>query len=205
MKFKNIIAGTVAALLLSITVFAQGTIYIVKPGDSLSKIANRYGIGVSELQKVNPKLKSASAIYPGQSINIPSASSTAESYENKVIALVNKERSKRGLSMLAKDARLARTARLKSQEMVTKNYFSHTSPVYGSPFTMMQSFGIRFTAAGENIAMGQKTPEAVMSAWMNSPGHRSNILSPAYNRIGIGYARKSNGVAYWTQEFIKAA
>jgi len=68
---------------------------------------------------------------------------------------------------------------------------------------MMESFGLRYSAAGENIAMGQRTPQEVVNAWMSSPGHRSNILSPAYTQIGVGLAKKSNGVCYWTQMFIK--
>ena len=87
--------------------------------------------------------------------------------------------------------------------MINKGYFSHTSPTYGSPFTMMESFGVKFSAAGENIAMGQQTPEAVMNSWMNSPGHRSNILNPTYTELGVGLAKDSTGKCYWTQMFIK--
>jgi uncharacterized protein YkwD len=68
---------------------------------------------------------------------------------------------------------------------------------------MMEDFGIHFTAAGENIAYGQRTPEEVMNAWMNSSGHRANILNPSYNQIGVGVAKSANGTFYWTQEFIK--
>ena len=69
---------------------------------------------------------------------------------------------------------------------------------------MMESFGIRFSAAGENIASGQKTPAEVVAAWMNSPGHRANILSPTYNQLGVGLATSKSGKNYWTQMFIKA-
>ena len=98
---------------------------------------------------------------------------------------------------------LSRIARYKSADMATKNYFSHTSPTYGSPFKMMESFGIRYSSAGENLAYGQKTPQQVMTAWMNSPGHRSNIMSPSFSQIGVGYATNKNGVPYWTQMFIR--
>jgi uncharacterized protein YkwD len=87
--------------------------------------------------------------------------------------------------------------------MINKNYFSHTSPTYGSPFKMMETFGVKFSSAGENIASGQKTPAAVMSSWMNSPGHRSNILSTSYSEIGVGLAKSSSGKTYWTQMFIR--
>lgn len=123
--------------------------------------------------------------------------------EKEVIRLVNLERKKRGLAPLKNNPQLSKVARYKSQDMISKNYFSHQSPTYGSPFKMMQSFGIRFTAAGENIAMGQKTPQQVMNAWMNSPGHRSNILNPRFTQIGVGLAISRNGRPYWTQMFIR--
>ena len=78
-------------------------------------------------------------------------------------------------------------------------YFSHTSPVYGSPFQMMKSFGLSYRSAGENIAKGQSTPKQVVDAWMNSSGHRANILNSSFNRIGVGYVADGN---YWTQMFI---
>jgi uncharacterized protein YkwD len=67
---------------------------------------------------------------------------------------------------------------------------------------MMQNFGLQFTAAGENIAYGQRTPAEVMRDWMNSPGHRNNILSRSFSQIGVGLAKNSSGVCYWTQQFI---
>jgi uncharacterized protein YkwD len=69
---------------------------------------------------------------------------------------------------------------------------------------MMQNFGLRFSAAGENIAYGQRTPAEVMNDWMNSPGHRSNIMNPTYTEIGVGLAKNSSGVCYWTQQFMKS-
>jgi uncharacterized YkwD family protein/spore coat assembly protein SafA len=203
MKLKKIASAMVIATLLTLTAFAQ-TVYTVKSGDTSWKIAQRYQVGLSELRAANPHIPDLSKIYPGQKMNIPSPSSYS-ALENQVVTLVNKERSRRGLMLLSTNWQLARVARYKSQDMVNKNYFSHTSPTYGSPFRMMENFGIKFTAAGENIAMGQQTPQAVMNAWMNSPGHRSNILSSVYNQIGVGVAKKSNGVLIWTQQFIKAS
>jgi uncharacterized YkwD family protein/spore coat assembly protein SafA len=124
-------------------------------------------------------------------------------YEAEVLRLVNIERSKNGLAALQNNADLTRVARTKSQDMIDKNYFSHTSPTYGSPFTMMQTFGLKFSAAAENIAYGQKTPQEVVTSWMNSQGHRENILSPSYTHSGVGAAKKSNGQIYWTHMFIK--
>lgn len=202
MHLKKIAASLAAACLLTVTAAAQ-SYYTVKSGDSLWKIASAHEVGLSELIAANPQIKNISLIYPGEKITIPSQPATT-TLEDQVITLVNNERAKRGLTTLTKNWQLSRVARYKSQDMINKSYFSHTSPTYGSPFTMMQNFGIRFSAAGENIAMGQSTPQAVMNAWMNSPGHRSNILSPSYNQIGVGMAKSSSGVVYWTQMFIKS-
>lgn len=127
------------------------------------------------------------------------ATSTISAYEQKVADLTNQERAKAGLKALQVDTNLSKMAHEKSRDMSVNNYFSHTSPTYGSPFDMMKKFGITYNYAGENIAMGQRTPEEVVKAWMNSEGHRKNILSPNFTHIGVGYVEQGN---YWTQEFI---
>lgn len=131
--------------------------------------------------------------------NNQSTTSEISAYEQKVIDLTNAERKKKGLKPLQLDKELSKVARLKSEDMKAKNYFSHTSPTYGSPFDMMEKFGIKYKAAAENIAMGQRTPEEVVKGWMNSDGHRKNILSANYTHIGVGYVKSGN---YWTQMFI---
>ncbi len=123
-------------------------------------------------------------------------------FEQKVVDLVNQERAKFGLSPLAYDGGLSQVARLKSEDMRDKKYFSHTSPTYGSPFEMMKQFGISYRTAGENIAAGQTTPEQVVKAWMDSSGHRANILNSQYTQIGVGYAKGGSYGHYWTQMFI---
>nr|WP_062110372.1 CAP domain-containing protein [Bacillus niameyensis] len=120
-------------------------------------------------------------------------------FEQQVVDLTNQERAKNGLAALKVDVTLSKMAREKSKDMSSNNYFSHTSPTYGSPFDMMKQWGISYKAAGENIAMGQRTPQEVVNAWMNSEGHRANILSNKYTHIGVGYVENGN---YWTQEFI---
>lgn len=120
-------------------------------------------------------------------------------YEQRVIELTNVERKKYGLQPLSLDKELSKVARLKSQDMKNNNYFDHNSPTYGSPFDMMKKFGISYKTAGENIAKGQQSPEEVVKAWMESKGHRENILKSSYTHIGIGYV--SDG-KYWTQMFI---
>ncbi len=181
--------------------YAQTETYTVVKGDSMWRIAVKYEIGISELIKANPQIKDPALIYVGQKITIPEGA-PLQSFEDEVIRLINLERTNRGIPALSKNWQLARVARYKSQDMIDKNYFSHTSPTYGSPFTMMQSFGLKFSAAAENIAYGQKTPQEVVNAWMNSSGHRANILSTSYTQTGVGAAKKANGTLYWTQMFM---
>jgi len=176
--------------------------YTVQPGDSLWRIAVRYQIGLSELIAANPQILNPSLIFPNQVIIIPQQNTQTDSFENQVIELVNNERMQAGLNPLAPNWQLTRVARNKSEDMARNNYFSHQSPVYGSPFDMIRSFGIAFTAAGENIARGQTTAQSVMNAWMNSPEHRANILSNNFTEIGVGYFNY-NGTPYWTQMFIR--
>lgn len=131
----------------------------------------------------------------------PAASdnSALSAYEREVVVLVNEIRAENGLNPLRINEELSRVARIKSQDMHDRNYFSHTSPTYGSPFDMMTAFGIRYRTAGENIAMGYRTPQAVVEGWMNSEGHRRNILNPSFTEIGVGYVESGH---YWTQQFI---
>lgn len=124
----------------------------------------------------------------------------ASSIQSEVLRLVNIERSKEGLSSLKLSNELSSVATKKSQDMADNNYFSHTSPTYGSPFDMMKQFGINYTSAGENIAQGYNSAEAVMNGWMNSPGHKANILSSNFGTLGVGYVNKG-GTTYWTQMF----
>lgn len=133
---------------------------------------------------------------PETAPSVPDAS--ASSYESEVVRLVNDIRARYGLNPLTEDGELIRIARLKSRDMRENGYFSHTSPTYGTPFDMLKSFGVSYRAAGENIAYGYRTPAAVVEGWMNSEGHRANILNAAYTRIGVGYGSDGN---YWTQLF----
>lgn len=120
-------------------------------------------------------------------------------YEKEVIRLVNEIRVSYGLGELTLNEELSAVARLKSEDMRDNYYFSHNSPTFGSPFEMMSHFGINYRTAGENIAMGQKTPREVVDGWMNSEGHRANILNGSFTEIGVGYAENGH---YWTQMFI---
>ena len=173
--------------------------HTVVKGDTMWKLSRAYGVKLQDVINSNPQIEDPDLIYPGQVLNIPvEGSYQLGEYENEVIRLVNAERAKNGLRSLAADTELSYVAHLKSSDMHDKKYFSHTSPTYGSPFQMMKDFGISYRSAGENIAMGQRTPSQVVTAWMNSPGHRANILNGSYTHIGVGFV--SEGY-YWTQMF----
>lgn len=183
----------------ALSALAAGVTHTVKQGDTMWKLAVKYQVGISEMIRANPQISNPDLIYPGQVLTIPQEDSSVLEYENEVIRLVNEIRVQNGLKPLATNWELSRVARYKSQDMVDNRYFSHTSPVYGSPFQMIRNFGLSFRRAGENIAYGQRTPQAVVNAWMNSSGHRANILNASYTQIGVGYVANGH---YWTQMFI---
>lgn len=131
----------------------------------------------------------------------PSPSSGLTSDEAKMVNLVNQARTEQGVKPLSVNSQLVTLARRKSQDMVAKKYFSHTSPTYGSPFDMMKNAGVKYSTAGENIA-GAATTESAHQSLMNSPGHRANILNSGFNQIGIGIASGSQYGKMFTQMFI---
>lgn len=139
---------------------------------------------------------------PGASDKAGTAGTTAmSSDEARILELVNAERQKQGASPLKANNQVASLARAKSQDMVDNNYFSHQSPTYGSPFDMLKNGGVSYMYAGENIAMNQ-TVDGAFKAWMNSEGHRKNILNPNFTELGVGIAPKGNGSYIYTQLFI---
>ena len=173
--------------------------HTVAAGDTLWRIAASYRVGVSELIAANSQLSDPDLIYPGQTVVIPQADVGTASYEAEVVRLVNQARSRNGLPPLTENWELSRVARYKSQDMKDRGYFSHNSPTYGTPFQMIRAFGLTYRYAGENIAMGYASPQAVVEGWMNSGGHRANILNVNYTQIGVGYEPRGN---YWTQMFL---
>lgn len=175
--------------------------YTIQRGDTLWKISQRYHVGLKELIKANPQIVNPDLIYPGHQVKIPKIPSIKQ-FEKRVIELTNKEREKQGLEPLKANWQVSRVARYKARDMRDNNYFEHKSPTYGSPFQMMRDFNISFTAAGENIAAGQSTPQSVVDAWMKSKGHRKNILSSKYTQIGVGYVNGGSYGHYWSQMFI---
>ena len=133
---------------------------------------------------------------------LPEVDNSVHAYEKQVLDLVNNERAKNGLSALEWSSELAVVARAHSQDMLERGFFSHTNPDGQSPFDRMRAAGISYRTAGENIAAGQRTPAEVVEAWMNSEGHRANILNASYTKLGVGYV-SGNGAysTYWTQNF----
>jgi uncharacterized YkwD family protein len=145
--------------------------------------------------------QSVSQKKPASSHVLAANDTTISSVEREVVRLVNIERSKQGLPSLTLDNKLSEVAEKKSWDMKAHNYFSHQSPTYGSPFDMLKQAGISYRTAGENIAAGYPTAKAVVDGWMNSEGHRENILNPAFTKIGVGYVTGGSQNGYWTQLF----
>lgn len=196
----------------------------VQRGDSMWRIAQRYNVLFKEILELNKHFENPNLIHPKDEVELPDGSTgtstdksstgdsagsgsegrTAESTQAEaILKLVNQERSKAGVSPLKLNEKLTNVANIKAKDMADKNYFSHTSPTYGSPFDMMKQFGISFSYAGENIAAGQKTAEEVMDSWMNSSGHKANILNKNYTQLGVGFYRGGQYGTEWVQMFIK--
>ncbi|MCQ6275098.1 LysM peptidoglycan-binding domain-containing protein [Bacillus sp. V3B] len=184
----------------SITMFKEPPFefYKISKGDTFWFIAKRYGLDYKRLMELNPETNPYN-MQVGGIIRLKPTSAPVSSFEEEVVRLVNQERAKQGLAPLSHRADVKNVAEKKAMDMIHSNYFSHTSPNYGSPFDMLKSFGITYRSAGENIAKGQKSPQEVMNAWMNSSGHRANILNRNYNGIGVGFY---NGA--WVQLFVQS-
>lgn len=192
-------SAALAGSLLVPSAQAASLSHKVVSGDTMWKLAVKYEVGTSEIIQANPQVANPDLIYPGQILNIPQVDQSVTAYEAEVVRLVNEIRQQNGLRPLTANWELSRVARYKSQDMVDNRYFSHTSPTYGTPFQMIKAFGLSYKTAGENIAYGYATPKAVVDGWMNSSGHRANILNASYTQIGVGYVARGN---YWTQMFI---
>lgn len=121
--------------------------------------------------------------------------------EQETFNLINAQRTSAGLQPLKIDSDVQNVARTKAQDMVNNNYFSHTSPTYGSPFDMLKSYGIKYKAAGENIA-GNSSNSGAVNAWMNSEGHKANILNGNYNYTGLGVVNSPKYGKIYVQMFI---
>ena len=146
--------------------------------------------------------KYVKAIYPNSTTNQSNTTtSTLSAHEQEVFNLINKQRTNNGLSPLKIDNEVQRVARIKAQDLVANNYFAHESPVYGSPFEMLNNFKISYKTAGENIA-GNSSNSGAVNAWMNSSGHKANILNSSFNYTGIGVVNSPKYGKIYVQMFI---
>lgn len=160
------------------------------------------GYGLSEPTAENAVVVQEEAKAPeGVSQEIYDVKQNYNEYIVRVVELVNQERQNVGLSPLAYDEQITYAATQRSYEMAAYSYFLHERPDGRGCFTVMKEYGISYRMAGENIALGQRTPEKVMNDWMNSPGHKANILTPEFTKIGVGIASNEYGRLYWTQLF----
>lgn len=195
----------------------------VKKGDSMWRIAKRYNVEFRRVLELNRHYKNPHMIHPRDEVELPDGTTGSETTQGgqgdtqkendktadqnnseqakEVLKLVNTERAKQKLEALTLDTKLNNVAQLKAEDMRNNNYFDHNSPKYGSPFDLMRSQGVSYRSAGENIAAGQTSAEAVMRDWMNSSGHRANIMNPNYTKLGVGYCTGGSMRTYWVQEF----
>lgn len=221
---KIILLFTTIILLSATPAFAQHC--HTQQNDSMWKISKRYHVLFHELLRLNKHYPNQDLIHKGDQIELPDGSSGSETNQNsngdnitdgndestergesaqarEVLNLVNAERKKQGLTPLTLSNKLTSVANTKAKDMAVNHYFDHNSPTYGSPFQMLQQFGIKYSYAGENIAAGQKTAAQVMNSWMNSSGHRANILNKNYTELGVGFYAGGSYDTYWVQEFIR--
>ena len=177
-----------------IRVFAGvGEWYIVQvEGDYVGAVSKKY------IKPIYPNSSST-----GGNTNTGSTNTTTamNSDEKEVFDLINKQRTNNGLQPLKEDAEVQKVARIKAQDMVSNNYFAHESPTYGTPFQMLNQFNISYKTAGENIAANSSNSSAV-TAWMNSSGHKANILNSNFNYTGIGVVSSNKYGKIYVQMFI---
>ena len=187
-----------------VRVFAGvGNWYIVQvEGDFVGAVSQKYIKPIYASSSGNSSGNTSSNTgNTSNSNNSSSASSNLTSDELETFNLINQQRANNGLSALKIDNELQRVARIKAQDMVNNNYFDHTSPTYGTPFNMLKNFGISYKSAGENIA-GNSSNSAAVTAWMNSSGHRANILNSSYNYTGLAVVSSPKYGKIYVQMFI---
>lgn len=184
------------------TISASAADHYVVRGDTMWNISRSYGVSLESLIKANPHIKNPNLIYPGDKLYVPdgsgSTAQTVSAQASEVLRLTNNYRSQNGKRSLVLDSELCRVAQAKADDMAAKGYFSHTSPTYGSPSQMLSSFGIGYRYMGENIAKGYTEANAVVTGWMNSQGHRENILNGSFGKLGVGYNASAKT---WVQVF----
>lgn len=180
-----------------IRVFAGiGDWYVVQlDSNYIGAVSKKY------IKPIYPNTGTGTGLNNNDSNNNTTNTTNLTSDEWEAFNLINQQRSQNGLSPLKIDYEVQRVARIKAQDMVNNNYFSHTSPTYGSPFNMLNNFKVSYRTAGENIA-GNSSNSAAVTAWMNSSGHKANILNSSFNYTGIGVINGSKYGKIYVQMFI---
>ncbi len=182
-----------------IRVFAKiGDWYVIQTnGDYIGMVSSKY------VKLIYPKSNNSNNQNTNNTTNNTTTNngSSLIADEKEVFDLINAKRTAAGLSALKVDAELQNVARAKAEDMVKNNYFSHTSPTYGSPFDMMKRFGVSYKTAGENIA-GNSSNTGAVNAWMNSEGHKANILNSSFNYTGVAVVKSSKYGKIFVQMFI---
>lgn len=204
---------TQAAGLTKVSSNSRYQVYIGQGTESLYQTLEELGISIKNIGNLCPDISipgtgtpdTPSTDDPGTQepdTSVPDNGSSDEtelSYAEQVAALVNEERAKAGLPALEMSTEITAAANVRAKEI--KQSFSHTRPDGSSFSTALKEQGVSYRGSGENIAWGQKSPEQVMKGWMNSEGHRANILNKNFKNIGVGYYQDANGVNYWVQLF----
>lgn len=178
-----------------VRVFAKiGDWYVIQTNsDYIGCVSSKY------IKLIYPKTSSSSGGSTSGTTTKNNGDLTSDELE--VFNLINAKRTANGLSPLNIDNELQNVARVKAKDMVDNNYFSHNSPTYGTPFNMMKNFGISYKTAGENIA-GNSSNKGAVEAWMNSEGHRANILNSSYNYTGVAIVKSTKYGKIYVQMFI---
>lgn len=178
-----------------VRVFAKiGDWYVIQTNsDYIGCVSSKY------IKLIYPKTSSSSGGSTSGTTTKNNGDLTSDELE--VFNLINAKRTANGLSPLNIDNELQNVARVKAKDMVDNNYFSHNSPTYGTPFNMMKNFGITYKTAGENIA-GNSSNQGAVEAWMNSEGHRANILNSSYNYTGVAVVKSAKYGKIYVQMFI---
>lgn len=187
----------------NITMFAEDNhIYINKIGYSTSEKMSIVNGVFSIPLKAAAQALDAVILYEDDEITLTSSIAVDTSgWAYDTFVLINEEREENGLSPLIWNSKLAGLAEQHCIDMMKRNYFSHYTPEGFTPFDRMRQYGINYSAAAENLAAGQPTPESVVKAWMESDGHRDNILNPELKEAGIAFVRGGEYGIYWAQEF----
>lgn len=224
-SMKKILFSTAAFMMLAtgVAMPANAQHCDVQRGDSMWRIAKRYNVPFGKVLILNKHFHNPHMIHPRDEVELPDGSTGQSTHDSgtgdsdaaqsrgetessqavEILNLVNQERKKAGVPALTLSEKLTSIANTKAKDMADKNYFSHESPTYGSPFDMLKHFGVSYSYAGENIAAGQKTAAEVMNSWMNSSGHRQNILNKNYTQLGVGYTQGGQYGTEWVQLFIR--